>query len=747
MRSRNCVNPRRKLGVRQAVCGVKLKAEALAQVVHKDKSKNEVLRLAQWCLGCFAAVAAFSVAVSNWLTVPVCVGVLWPTDINSVLVDLLGGEISTNLAGTTEIELSWYSVYSRLAFFIVLLCFFGRFFLSGQNPRLVEKRIALFRDLTIVLGVSSLWWILWLVADLGFLRVGELALGLLPLWLMSTVAFSLWLVGQFFASVYQTVRSGKTSALSRTVTSKLPWLTLLFATIGWVGISFWLNQALYQQLMIPHGDSAMYEEHLWNVWNGKGFRSYLDQGLFLGEHIQVIHLLLLPFHFLWPSHLLLELSESIALGSCSLIVFAIAKRHSGSQIAAMWMGLAWLCYFPMHFLDIAIDQKTFRPIVLALPFLFGMIYYGEQGKFWPTAVCLLLALSAKEDVALVACPVLAVMAVVCRSEGAGTAEPSKAWKALLGLSVATAIYLLVTVLVIIPAFRSGEHVHYARYFGSLGNTPGELIRTALQDPLAVVAQALQVQTLIYIAVFVVPLALLPMRRPWVMSAGVVTFGMLSLLQFSTDSADLPPVPYHHFHAPLLPVVFWAAICALSKLGASSAESGEQSGTLKDGRFSAGEISALAFCCCLATAFTGSLSPLGATFWSETSSFGYRQLYKPSDQQRRGRAESIGAIVEQIPMSARVASTDYVHTRLTHHERSYDYSGYLRAVNNYQPGVPSDTDFIVLDLTHPYSSIRSADDVPELQQDESIWQLRKDLSNDYFLVLERRGSAATTDADP
>ncbi|MEQ9066487.1 MAG: hypothetical protein RLO18_07165, partial [Gimesia chilikensis] len=54
----------------------------------------------------------------------------------------------------------------------------------------------------------------------------------------------------------------------------------------------WMNWRLYQGLLIPHGDSAMYEEHLWNVLHGKGFRSYLDQGLFWGEHIQFIHLLL-----------------------------------------------------------------------------------------------------------------------------------------------------------------------------------------------------------------------------------------------------------------------------------------------------------------------------------------------------------------------------------------------------------------------------------------------------------------------
>ena len=68
-----------------------------------------------------------------------------------------------------------------------------------------------------------------------------------------------------------------------------------------------MNIGLWNSLLVPHGDSAMYEEHLWNVLHGKGFRSYLDNNrLFLGEHVQVIHLLLIPLYSLWPSHVLLE---------------------------------------------------------------------------------------------------------------------------------------------------------------------------------------------------------------------------------------------------------------------------------------------------------------------------------------------------------------------------------------------------------------------------------------------------------
>ena len=147
-------------------------------------------------------------------------------------------------------------------------------------------------------------------------------------------------------------------------------LVVLLAAVGWEATSFWMNERLYAGLLVPHGDSAMYEEHLWNVWHGKGFRSYLDQGLFLGEHIQVIHLLLLPLHRIWPSYLMMELMASTSLAICTLPIFSIAKRHSGSSRAAMWLALAWLLFFPMHFLDIAIDLKPLRPSCYGLPLVF-----------------------------------------------------------------------------------------------------------------------------------------------------------------------------------------------------------------------------------------------------------------------------------------------------------------------------------------------------------------------------------------
>ncbi len=681
------------------------------------------------------ALSAFGVstAVCEWLTSPQISGGIFPNDINGRVVEWLGGKISKNAVGNSVPTLNPLSVMGRITVLILILAGLTRI-RAGQNNCLHQPSAVMtgLRRTTTIFVVATSWWLIRLIGEVVSGPADTFAIGIAPMWLAMSAAFVAWVWGQLVVgwaptSQFTDRQRGRAAAF------------LLVSMIAWTCVSFWMNAALYQQLFIPHGDSAMYEEHLWNLWHGKGFRSYLDQGLFLGEHIQVIHLLLLPLHVLWPSHLLLELSESIALASCAIPIFLMTRRYTQSSWAGAVMGVAWLFYFPMNFLDIAIDQKTFRPIALGLPFLFWLIEFTERRQFGRAAICLLIALSAKEDMALITFPLLGVMAIQSlRRRGPGDAGRSAVWP-LVAMSSGSLLYLIVAVLVVIPAFRGGEVVHYSRYFGDLGNSPGDLARTLISDPRKVIGQAFSVRSMLYGVVFLAPLAFLPLRRPLLLCAGIATFGMLSLLQFGSP-ADLPPVPYHHFHAPLLPVLFWAAISGLGVTSTVSEPSGGHKRLLDWTGFgiSTSPLNKawLVLSCCVATSVSGSLMPWGATFWSNDSAFGYRRLYVPDDRQQVERAAMVVEVLKLVPATARVASTDFIHTRLTHFERSYDYSKYLRAVNNYQPGVPSDTEYIVIDTRHPYSEIRTALAVPELN-DGDEWELLPDTTHGAYLILRRR----------
>lgn len=520
-----------------------------------------------------------------------------------------------------------------------------------------------------------------------------------------------------------------------------------------------MNWQLYRSLLVPHGDTVMYEEHLWNLLHGKGFRSYLDQGLFLGEHLQVIHALLIPVYVLWPSHLLLELCGSIALASGALPTYWLARRHTGSPSAAMWMGLAYLLAVPMQFLDIAIDLKTFRPTSFVIPLMLFALDQMERRRWKTMLVLLAVTLLAQEDLSLVIGPLGVWMAWDAwrRGRQKDIANPQASDRTPVwiggGVALFAGIYLIVALTVLIPWFRAGAEVHYTTYFGELGASPGEIARSMLTKPGLFFGKLLGIRSLKYVLLLLLPYGLMPLRSPGRLAIAGPLFAALCLMDTSRDPAQQGLemlLPYHHFHAPLVPILVWAATAGI---GASrkpwkqeSGQSLEKTSPVTSSTLSLAPPADLAagferraswrarfvFGSAVATGLFLGLSPLGIAFWDAGSTWHWRRLYVPGK-----RSEMLPRVLAEIPPSSRVASTDFVHPRFTHYERSYDYSAFRRRVSGYELRVPDDTDYIVIDTQHRYSTIKSPKDIRELREEPDEWELLPDTTEGYFIVLRRK----------
>ncbi len=507
-----------------------------------------------------------------------------------------------------------------------------------------------------------------------------------------------------------------------------------------------MNWQLYRGLLLPHGDSAMYEEHLWNLLHGKGFRSYLDQGLFLGEHVQVIHLFLIPLYVLWPSQMMLELCGSAILAAGSIPVYWMARRHTGSAQAGVWMAAGYLLYFPMQFLDIAIDLKTFRPNGFGIPILLFALDQLERGRYKSFGLLLLFTLCAQEDYALVLAP-LGVWIAVRQARVAFTngrvphaaesrSNGSPAWRktALWGIGVAVfaAAYLLVATRLIIPWFRNWQEIHYARYFAKFGNTLTEIGWNILTNPKLLFQELVTPSTAAYVLVVLAPLGFLPLFSPGRL---LVAFPLLVTLCLNELAVD----PRHHFHAPLVPIVFWSAAAGLAAAARGTKRLAGRLPPGEDDAVPAGRAAAwwarfACFAAMVSGAFFG-ISPMSIAFWDPHSHYYWRALYVPTK-----RAEMFARVLEEVPRNARVASTDFIHPRFTHFARSYDYSDYPRAVNGNRPGAPPDTDYIVIDTRHEYSKVTRPDQVREYREHPDAWELLPDNTQGYFIVLKRKQPA-------
>ncbi|MEX1229514.1 MAG: DUF2079 domain-containing protein, partial [Planctomycetaceae bacterium] len=517
------------------------------------------------------------------------------------------------------------------------------------------------------------------------------------------------------------------SRLSRVLTffGQFPrgvWVALVLYTAIFTA----MNWQLYRGLLIPHGDSAMYEEHLWNLLHGKGFRSYLDQGLFLGEHIQVIHLLLIPLYVVWPSHLLLEFCQSAILALGALPVYAIAKRHTGSARAATCMAWAYLLYFPLQFLDISVDLKTFRPTALAVSILLATIDQFERRNLRAMWIGVLLTLSAQEDFSIILACWGLWMLVLPRANvseidaGSSSTPPARIRFHGLCLLLFSAAYLFVVLRFVIPWFRSGVEIHYSSYFSKFGKTIPEIASNVAFHPLQTLGVVVNVNFFVYALALLVPLGFLPLRS-W--HRVLVAFPLFVTLCLNEIAAN----PRHHFHAPVIPFLFWAAAAGLGRIlreaDRDAATSARRALWWSNWTWTSGAATALFF----------SLSPLGIAFWDSGSLWHWRYLYVPG-----ARAEQFSKVFEKIPRDSRVASTDFIHPRFTHHERSYDYSHYKRKVSGFEITVPDDTEYIVIDTRHPYSEIKTPEQIREFREHPGRWELLPDDTDGYFIVLKRKG---------
>jgi hypothetical protein len=325
-----------------------------------------------------------------------------------------------------------------------------------------------------------------------------------------------------------------------------------------------------------------------------------------------------------------------------------------------------------------------------------------------------------------------------------------------GLALFGVVYTIAVIKVILPWFRGGADVHFAQYFADLGETSAEITLNVLAHPGLVLGKLFSVNSAIFALALLAPLGFLPLLSPLRLAVAAPLFGVLCLSEITRS-------PRHHFHAPLVPVLFWAASAGLpnvAKLFSAARRCwarwrGRSRSTHPDPRGIPSEkfilsdrvlpvaggplgargglrwrqspvnvAAAAALWAFLSSAFCSApitFSPLGFGFWDVHSRAYWRGLYVPGERARR-----FPAAFALVPPESRVASTDYIHARFTHHERSYDYSPY-------RPSVPEDTEFIVIDVRHPHSRL---DQIKELHEPEK-WEVLDDHSGGYFIVLKRK----------
>ncbi len=248
----------------------------------------------------------------------------------------------------------------------------------------------------------------------------------------------------------------------------------------------------------------------------------------LGIHVDPILALFVPLWWLWSSPVVLLVGQAVALALGSFPVFWLARKHLGSESAALKLSIAYLLYPAVGWNAL----HEFHAVALSVPFLLLAIWFLDEGRLLPFAGAAVLAAACQEQIGLVICALGIWYAVKARRirVGAGIAAAGFAWSA-------------IALLVVVPHFASGSPF-FGRYQGVGGSATG-IVRTLATDPLRVLSALATPFDLIALAFLAIPLLGL-----WLGSSiSLVAVPQFALVMLSDRVADLD-----YRYQTVLPVV-------------------------------------------------------------------------------------------------------------------------------------------------------------------------------------------------
>ena len=117
----------------------------------------------------------------------------------------------------------------------------------------------------------------------------------------------------------------------------------------------------------------------------------------LGAHFDPLVALLAPLWWLWPSPDMLLVVQGVGVALGAVPVFLLARKHLGGEWSGLGFALVYLLYPPTQWLVV----DDFHPVALATPLLLGAIWFLDEDRLLPFALCAGAACLTKEQVGLV----------------------------------------------------------------------------------------------------------------------------------------------------------------------------------------------------------------------------------------------------------------------------------------------------------------------------------------------------------
>src|SRR5436190_4517591 len=142
---------------------------------------------------------------------------------------------------------------------------------------------------------------------------------------------------------------------------------------------------------------------IWNTAHGRLLESTAENGeqfSRLGWHVDPLLVIFAPLWLIWSSPVILLVVQAAAVSAGALPVYWLARKHLGSERAAVCLALAYLAY-PTTQWNALDPNLGFHPVSLALPLLLYALWWLAEDRWLLFVAAALLAAASHEQIPLV----------------------------------------------------------------------------------------------------------------------------------------------------------------------------------------------------------------------------------------------------------------------------------------------------------------------------------------------------------
>lgn len=276
-------------------------------------------------------------------------------------------------------------------------------------------------------------------------------------------------------------------------------------------------------------DMGIHDQSIWLLAHGRGFMTVRGLQVF-GHHATPGYYLLVPLAWLGAGPHVWNLIQVTSLALAAVPVFLLARFRTQRA----WVGTTLAIVYLLHPATGFFAWELFHPEVVAIAPLFAAYYCSVRRRWGWFAVWAVLAVSWKEDVALVVV-VLGLLIVLRGDRRVGL------WVA--GLALA---WFAAWTFAVFPWLNDGA-VQSRALYAEVGGSPSGILRTTFEDPGLIAGKLTDGEARDLAWRLTAPYGLLPLLAPLTLLLGAPQM----VLNLITSVPWTKTITYHYAALPLV----------------------------------------------------------------------------------------------------------------------------------------------------------------------------------------------------